>query len=90
MAMTIDEHGAGRTSPSQTQQFRQVLGLFQALEQGDRPSIRKLSRDMTLEEGTLACFAIGRLLLRHLTRATGRSVEELAAQIAREMGSAPV
>lgn len=73
----------------QPQQLQRILRLFQALAQGDRATIRSVTRDMTLEQGTLACFAVGQLLLRHLARATGKSIEDLAAQIALEVGSTP-
>lgn len=86
--MINGEHGAGANVP-QAQQLQQVLGLFQALARGDQPSIRHLTRDMTLEQGTLACFAVGQLLLRHLAQATGKSIEDLAAQISLEVGSNP-
>ena len=71
----------------QVQQLQRVIGLFLALAQGDRPSIKGLTRDMTLEQGTLACFAVGQLLLRHLAQATGKTIEDLAAQISLEVGS---
>ena len=71
----------------QIQQLQQVIGLFLALAQGDRPSIKGLTHDMTLEQGTLACFAVGQLLLRHLAQATGKTIEDLAAQISLEVGS---
>jgi hypothetical protein len=77
--------GTGRDAP-QARQLQQVLGLFLALARGDRPSIKSLTRDMTMEQGTLACFAVGQLLLRHLAEATGKSIEELAAQISLEVG----
>ena len=88
--MTSRSGGAGDNNLPQTEQLQKVLKLFQALAQGDRLSIRRLTNDMTLEQGTLACFAIGQLLLRHLVQATGKSIEELAAQIALEVGSSPV
>jgi hypothetical protein len=71
----------------QIQQLQRVIGLFLALAQGDRPSIKGLTRDMTLEQGTLACFAVGQLLLRHLAKATGKTIEDLAAQISLEVES---
>lgn len=74
----------------QVRQLQRVIGLFVALAQGDRASIRSLTHDMTLEQGSLACFAVGQLLLRHLAEATGKPLDELAAQISLELGSATV
>ena len=67
--------------------LQRVVALFLALARGDRPSIQGLTRDMTLEQGTLACFAVGQLLLGHLARATGKSLEDLAAQLSLEMAT---
>ncbi|HEY8202167.1 MAG TPA: hypothetical protein VII47_12535, partial [Actinomycetota bacterium] len=73
----------------QVRQLQQVLGLFLALARSDQRTIKALTREMTLEQGALACFAVGQLLLRHLGQATGKSLEDLAAQISLEVGSSP-
>lgn len=87
--MTSGEPGATGSILPQAQQLQRVLKLFQALAQGDRSSVRKLTRDMTLEQGTFACFAIGHLLLRHVAQATGKSIEDLAARISLEVDPRP-
>jgi hypothetical protein len=76
---------AGSAGIPQVRQLQSVVGLFVALAKGDRPSIKGLTGDMTLEQGTLACFAVGQLLLKHLAEATGKTMEDLAAQISLEV-----
>jgi hypothetical protein len=78
--------GTGSDVP-QVRQLHQVLGLFLALARGDGASIKGLTGELTLEQGTLACFTVGQLLLRHLAEATGKPLEELAAQISLEVGA---
>ena len=85
--MTMCTSSGGRRDAPHARQLQHVLGLFLALAKEDRSSIKRLTRDMTLEDGALACFAVGQLLLRHLAQATGKSIEDLAAQISLEVGS---
>ena len=87
--MTGVADNGGSTDVPQVRQLQQVLGLFLALAESDRGAIKALTREMTLEQGTLACFALGQLLLRHLAQATGKSLEDLAAQISLEVGPSP-
>ena len=88
--MTVFGRDGGTTDVPQVRHLHEVLRLFLALAQGDRAAIKALTREMTLEQGTLACFAVGQLLLRHLAQATGKSLEDLAAQISLEVGPSPV
>jgi ribose 1,5-bisphosphokinase PhnN len=65
--------------------MRRVVGLFAALARGSRHSIPELTSEMTLEQGTLACFAVGQLLMQRLVMASGKSLEDVAAQLALEV-----
>jgi hypothetical protein len=79
---------AGGTGPERlptVEHMRKVVSLFSALARGDRGSIPKLTKEMTLEQGTLACFAVGELLMRQLVALSGKSVEDVAAQLALEI-----
>ena len=66
--------------------MRKVVGLFSALARGARHSIPELTRDMTLEQGTLACFAVGQHLMQRLVEVSGKTLEDVAAQLALEIG----
>lgn len=66
--------------------LRRVVGLFAALARGARDSIPELTAHMTLEEGAMACFAVGQLLMRRLVEVSGKSIEDVAAQLALEVG----
>ena len=66
--------------------MRKVVALFAALARGARHSIPELTCDMTLEQGTLACFAVGQHLMQRLVEASGKSLEDVAAQLALEVG----
>ena len=66
--------------------LRSVVALFAALARGTRQSIPDLTSQMTLEQGALACFAVGQHLMQRLVEATGKPIEDMAAQLALEMG----
>lgn len=66
--------------------LRTVVALFAALARGARHLIPELTAQMTLEEGTLACFAVSQLLMQRLVQVSGKSVEDVAAQLALELG----
>ena len=66
--------------------LRAVVALFAALARGARHRIPELTQHMTLEEGTMACFAVSQFLMQRLVQVTGKSVEDVAAQLALEIG----
>jgi hypothetical protein len=77
--------GNGVNKGPTVEHLRSAVALFAALANGARHSIPELIGHMTLEEGTLACFAVGQLLMQHLVRVSGKSIEDVAAQLALEV-----
>lgn len=78
--------GNGVNKGPTVEHMRRVVALFAALARGARHTIPELTQEMTLEEGTLACFAVGQLLMQQLVVASGKSLEDVAAQLALEFG----
>lgn len=76
--------GNGVDKGPTVEHLRRVVALFTALARGARHSIPELTADMTLEQGTMACFAVGELLMRRLVAVSGKSAEDVAAQLALE------
>jgi hypothetical protein len=77
--------GNGVDKGPTVEHMRKVVGLFAALARGARHSIPELTEGMTLEQGTLACFAVGETLMQRLVAVSGKSVEDVAAQLALEI-----
>jgi hypothetical protein len=78
--------GNGVNKGPAVEHMRRVVGLFSALATGARASIPELTDGMTLEQGALACFAVGELLMRKLVDLSGKSIEDVAAQLTLEFG----
>ena len=79
--------GNGVDKGPTVEHMRRAVALFAALARGARYSIPELSAGMTLEQGTRACFAAGELLMRKLVEASGKTIEDVAAQLSLEVGS---
>ena len=77
--------GNGVDKGPTVEHMRRIVGLFAALARGDRRSIPQLTETMTLEQGTLACFAVGELLMRRLVALSGKTIEDVAAQLTLEV-----
>lgn len=77
--------GNGVNKGPTVEHMRRIVGLFAALARGDRRSISQLTGEMTLEQGVYACFAVGELLMRRLVVASGKTIEDVAAQLALEI-----
>lgn len=94
MRAASDDQGFGDDVPGgespaagpPVEHLRAVVALFAALARGARHRIPELTAHMTLEEGTLACFAVSSLLMQRLVQVSGKSIEDVAAQLALELG----
>lgn len=69
--------------------LRSVLGMMAALARGDAGAIRALTRDMTLHQGAMSCFALGQFLIQRLAELSGKSLEDVVAQLSLEIGQPP-
>ncbi len=78
--------GNGVDKGPKVEHLRNVVGLFAALARGARHSIPELTAQMTLEEGATACFVVGQLLMQRLVDVSGKSIDDVAAQLALEVG----
>ena len=87
LARDEDSTGESQASGPSVQHMQTVVALFSALARGARHVIPELTAQMTLEEGTLACFAVSQLLMQRLVQLSGKSIEDVAAQMALELGS---
>jgi hypothetical protein len=67
--------------------LRSVLGMTAAIGRGDGGAIRALTRDMTLQQGAMSCFALAQLLLARLADLMGKSVQDVVAQLSLELGT---
>ena len=67
--------------------LRSVLGMAAAIGRGDSGAIRALTRDMTIEQGALSCFALSQLLLARIAALMGKSLQDVVAQLSLELGT---
>lgn len=67
--------------------LRSVLGLAAAIGRADSGAVRALTREMTLHQGAMSCFALSQVLLARLAMLMGKSVQDVVAQLSLELGA---
>jgi hypothetical protein len=67
--------------------LRAVRGMTAAIRRGDSGAIRSLTRDMTIQQGAMSCFALAQVLLARLADLMGKSVQDVVVQLSLELGS---
>lgn len=67
--------------------LRSVLGMAAAIGRGDSGAIRALTREMTLDQGAMSCFALSQVLLARIAALMGKSVQDVVTQLSLELGT---
>lgn len=81
------ESTEGQAWQPSVDQLRSVLGMAAAISRGDSGAIRALTRDMTIDQGALSCFALSQVLLSRVAALMGKSVQDVVVQLSLELGT---